>query len=309
MDRSWLRDEKLKGDKCEWWRSRSTFGQALDQLVTKLKDLRHHLFDLCRQIRATRTQARDAALIRVQILDAAEDSRPLSADEDRERKVCQHKVAEVDLRIKMDWRQRSRLLKLSAGDANTRFFHQTANGRRRLNGIRRLQIGVCTFSDQPSIGQAIADHFLEFYRPGPSNQWRWLAIGASVLLPVQQLEMIASFSKDEVKAAIRGLNSEGAPGPDGIPVFFYLECWDIVGAEVMAMIEDFRVGRCNMDWLNKAYIILLPKVEGAELIGDFRPISLSNSIYLIISKVLANWLRLVLPAIISPFQSAFLSGR
>ena len=75
-----------------------------------------------------------------------------------------------------------------------------------------------------------------------------------------------------MKAAIRGLNSEGAPGPDDIPVFFYLECWDVVGAEVMAMIEDFKIGRCNMDRLNKAYIILLPKVEGAELIGDFRPI-------------------------------------
>ena len=112
-----------------------------------------------------------------------------------------------------------------------------------------------------------------------------------------------------MKAAIRGLNSEGAPGPDGIPVFFYLECWDVVGAEVMALIEEFRDDRCNIDRLNKAYIILIPKVEGAELIGDFRPISLSNSIYLIIAKVLANRLRLVLPAIISPFQSAFLPGR
>ena len=130
-----------------------------------------------------------------------------------------------------------------------------------------------------------------------------------MISPDQQQELIASFSEDEVKAAIRGLNSEGAPGPDGIPVFFYLECWDVVGAEVMATIEDFRLGHGNMDRINKAYIILLPKVEGAERIGDFRPISLSNSIYLIIAKLLANRLRLVVPAIISPFQSAFLQGR
>ena len=163
--------------------------------------------------------------------------------------------------------------------------------------------------DQSSIGQAIADHFREFYRQGSANQWRWRATGASLLSPVQQQDLIASFSEDEVKAAIRGLNSEGALGPDGILVFSYLECWDVVGAEVMALIKEFRAGRCNMDQLNKAYIILLPKVEGAELIGDFRPISLLNSIYLIVAKVLANRLRLVLLAIISPFQSAFLPGK
>ena len=121
--------------------------------------------------------------------------------------------------------------------------------------------------------------------------------------------MIAPFSENEVKVAIRGLNSEAAPGPDGILVFFYLECWDVVGAEVMATIEDFKVSQCNMDRLNKAYIILLLKVEGAELIGDFWLILFSNSIYLIIAKVLANRLRLVLPALISPFQSAFLPSR
>ena len=41
---------------------------------------------------------------------------------------------------------------------------------------------------------------------------------------------------------MRGLNEEGAPGPDGMPVFFYKECWDIVGTEVMATIEDFLRG-------------------------------------------------------------------
>ena len=77
----------------------------------------------------------------------------------------------------------------------------------------------------------------------------------------------------------------------------------------MATIEEFRAKRCNMDRLNRAYIVLIPKVQGAEQIGDFQPISLSNSIYLIIAKVLANRLRTVLPSIISPFQSAFLPGR
>ena len=77
----------------------------------------------------------------------------------------------------------------------------------------------------------------------------------------------------------------------------------------MAALEDFRTGRCQMDRLNKAYIVLLPKFQGAEQIGDFRPIALSNSLYLIFTKVLANRLREVLPSLISPFPSAFIPGR
>ena len=77
--------------------------------------------------------------------------------------------------------------------------------------------------------------------------------------------------------AIRGLNSEGAPGPDDIPIFLYIQCWDTVGPEVMETIEDFRAGRCNINWINRACIVLITKVQGAEQIGDFRPISLSNS--------------------------------
>ena len=121
--------------------------------------------------------------------------------------------------------------------------------------------------------------------------------------------MICPFSEDDVKAAVRELNSEGAPGPDGIPLFSYKDYWDTVGHEVMAALEEFREGRCQMDRLNKAYIVLLPKVHAAEQIGDFRPISLSNSLYLIFAKVLANRLLGVFSSLISPLQSAFIPGR
>ena len=164
-------------------------------------------------------------------------------------------------------------------------------------------------SYQATVGQAFVEHFRDFYCRGPVNRWRWLATGASNLDPSQQQQLIRLFSEDEVKAAVRGLNSEGALGPDGIPVFFYKDCWDTVGHEVMEALEEFREGRCQMDRLNKAYIVLLPKVHGAEQIGDFRPISLSNSLYLIFSKVLTNRLREVLSSLISQFQSAFIPGR
>ena len=74
----------------------------------------------------------------------------------------------------------------------------------------------------------------------------------------------------------------------------------MLGPEVMRLMGDFNAGCSQMEWLNKIYLVLIPKVPKAEQISDFRPIALSNSIYLIIAKVLANRLREVMDNLISP---------
>ena len=125
----------------------------------------------------------------------------------------------------------------------------------------------------------------------------------------QQEQIILPFTEEEVKAAIQGINGEGALGPDGILAFFYQQCWNLVGPEVMATIKDFCIGMCNMDRLNKALLVFIPKCQGAEQVEDFRRISLSNSLYLIIAKALANRLREVINSLVRPAQTAFIPGR
>jgi len=62
------------------------------------------------------------------------------------------------------------------------------------------------------------------------------------------------------------------------------------------------------DW-NNTNVVLIPKGKNPECIKDFRPISLCNIIYKIVSKILANRLKVFLGEIISQNQSAFVPGR
>jgi hypothetical protein len=56
-------------------------------------------------------------------------------------------------------------------------------------------------------------------------------------------------------------------------------------------------------------VSLIPKKSGAVDIKDFRPISLTGGMYKIMSKVLANRLKVVSGKVVSHSQTAFIKGR
>jgi len=77
---------------------------------------------------------------------------------------------------------------------------------------------------------------------------------------------------------------------------------------VKCLLKTLKIG-VMPNSLNDTYICLIPKVNCPKKITDFRPISLCNVIYKMVSKELANRLNKVLPKVISDAQSAFLLGR
>ena len=62
-----------------------------------------------------------------------------------------------------------------------------------------------------------------------------------------------------------------------------------------------------MTSFNHTFLTLIPKVKYVEKVSEFRPIALCNIRYKLISKVLANRLKHILPQIIFESQSIFQS--
>jgi hypothetical protein len=60
---------------------------------------------------------------------------------------------------------------------------------------------------------------------------------------------------------------------------------------------------------NSAFLALIPKEKGALSFSRFRPISLCNTSYKILTKVIANRLKNILPSIVPENQGGFIKGR
>jgi hypothetical protein len=100
-----------------------------------------------------------------------------------------------------------------------------------------------------------------------------------------------------------------APRPDGFLARFYQRHCGTVKDDVMAATKRFFLDGVMPEGINDTAIVLIPKGTEPEDLKDFRPISLCNVIYKLISKCIVNRLRGILDEIISLEQSAFMPTR
>eukprot|EP00253_Pinus_taeda_P035429 PITA_35429 len=116
-------------------------------------------------------------------------------------------------------------------------------------------------------------------------------------------------SEEEVSEVIKEMQNGKAQGPDGFNVDFFKACLDIVKQDILEVVEDSRQHKKVLKALNTTFIALIPKKENVVTSDVFRPITLSNVVYKIISKVIANRLKLLLHLLISKEQTGYVEGR
>ena len=70
--------------------------------------------------------------------------------------------------------------------------------------------------------------------------------------------LTAPYSEEEVKKAVFQMEHNKAPGPDGFPVEFYQNFWDVIKSDLLDLFGFLHAGQLNLFRLNFGEIILLP---------------------------------------------------
>ncbi|CAA7020953.1 unnamed protein product [Microthlaspi erraticum] len=209
------------------------------------------------------------------------------------------------------WKQKSRVTWLREGDMNTKFFHATTKQRRARNRITKLKRSDGTWAETEDDIEHVATAYFQnlFTSSQPADFDEALRYVTAQVTTDMNQALTKPPTNEEIKQAIYDINPEKAPGPDGMTSVFYHKFWEVTAKDVIAMVQEFFSSEALDARLNQTNICLIPKTERPKDMSEFRPISLCNVSYKIISKILCRRLKRFLPKLISETQSAFVAKR
>lgn len=118
------------------------------------------------------------------------------------------------------------------------------------------------------------------------------------------------FSTSELIEAINLLSNNKSRGEDGFPLEFYKEFKDLLVPYLMEVLNQAKVEKSFPDSFSNAIIsVILKKDKDPNNCASYRPISLLNVDYKIVTKMVAKRLETRLPQLINPDQTGFVVGR
>ncbi|CAA7053054.1 unnamed protein product [Microthlaspi erraticum] len=184
-------------------------------------------------------------------------------------------------------KQKSKLHWLKVGDRNNKYFHKGVAERVAQNTIREIK----SRDDFEGLTIASLEEIVPRCREEDHDRF------------------IREVTDDEIKKVLFSMPNDKSQGPDGYTSEFFRKAWSVVGVEFTTAVKYVFVKGFLPKGVNTTILALIPKKLGATEMKDYRPISCCNVIYKVVSKIIANRLKEVLPDLISINQSAFIKDR
>ncbi|GKA98182.1 RNA-directed DNA polymerase, eukaryota [Tanacetum coccineum] len=181
--------------------------------------------------------------------------------------------------------------------------------KRNALSVRGIMVDGVWIDDPTLVKHEFLLHFSRRFAKPDATRARIQSSFFNRLSLDQSNELESEVSNEEIKRAVWDCGTEKAPGPDGYTFRFYRHFWYLIENDVYNAVKCFfRHGEIPKG-CNSNFIALVPKIPDANLVKDFRPISLIGSLYKIIAKVMANRLAGKLGDLVHEVQSAFIADR
>ncbi|GKV49843.1 hypothetical protein SLEP1_g56570 [Rubroshorea leprosula] len=291
------------------WRSFEIDGWGCYKLKEKLKMLKMELKAWNKEVFGGVDRNIDTAREEIKRLDEKEENGGLTSMEIGKRKENFHKLMEWSKAKDSMLFQKSRHRWLKEGDANTKYFHGCIVHRRKQNGITGLYSNGEWIEDVGEVKELARNYFKGKFE---KEKWSRPTLEDLQFKKISEADnkfLISKFSTEEIEEAVWGCNGTKSPGPDGFNFNFIKKVWPVIKEDVYAFLAEFHENGKLVKGNNASFLVLIPKKDNPQSLGDYRPISLISSMYKIVSKILAIRLSKVLDLVISPNQTSFIGGR
>ena len=208
---------------------------------------------------------------------------------------------------------RSRAKWIEKGEKPTRFFYGLEKSRQKSSTITKLKKEDDTeVTNNIEILEEARAFYQKLYTAEPTDaqDQTWLLQHIDNELEDEERESCEGpMTETETTKAVNEMNNNKSPGPDGLPLEFYKQFWDLLKQPLTDLYNYNYENKEMTESQQSALLKLLYKRYDKELLKNWRPISLLNVDYKIAAKVIATRLKRVLHKIINEDQTCGIPGR
>ena len=209
-------------------------------------------------------------------------------------------------------RIRAKAKKLDNNEKPSKYFIKKEKDNANKKLIDKLQVGDKIITDFDKIKEEIKIFYADLYKFEEINT----DVADKFLKDLPQLSDIDKFScegsisKKECLNAIKAMQNSKSPGSDGLPAEFYKRFFHLFEDSFVKVVSKiFDLEELSPSQRLSIITLICKNLEESEFLTNWRPISLLNVDYKIISKCLCNRLRTVISSIVNIDQTCGVPGR
>ena len=288
-----------------------------------LLEIRGKTISYCAWQKKVKNGAHNLALHRLEMAELTSDRDPSNADLKRQMDMAREEVEEFSKKKAEGAMCRARINWQVHGEKPSRYFCNLEKYNSLQKYIPQLLVknssgNVETVSDQKEVDKEIFKFYKNLYK-SQESELKLLTIEKFLspddlshpkLSEEQSSKLEGLLTVEEASKYMKQCRSDASPGSSGFTGGFYKLFWrNLKYFIVNSLNYAYETGNLSISQ-KLGIIILLPKPDkDKRLLANWRPISLLNHVYKILSGALAERIKPALEQIIHTDQKGFVSGR